>query len=184
MDLAVASGASLKSLWFILWGLTLICWLRCWEVPCSSIRRHICGYLQRNEQQTRWSVQRMPQLHYPSRLGQARWTCFFMCDYASKSLQMNVSKMLNTVKHLRFIGLLPPHRKTTSSQHRCQRAVFFRGSPRQKADHPSDRGKQGEKAQEQPWLWGCWPTFSPRDHRRLERAVKSINTAHFSPVSF
>lgn len=67
--------------------------------------------------------------------------------HASLCAIMPVSfKMLNTVKHLQIIGLLPPHRKTTSSQHRCQRAVFFRSSSRQKADHPCDRGNKRGKA--------------------------------------
>lgn len=53
-------------------GWFLLCFLRCWEIPCSRIGGHICGYLQRDEQQTCGSVQRMPKLHHPSGLGQER----------------------------------------------------------------------------------------------------------------
>lgn len=53
--------------WFLFLG-----FLRCWEIPCSGIGGHICGYLQRDEQQTCGSVQRMPELHHPSGLGQER----------------------------------------------------------------------------------------------------------------
>lgn len=70
---------------------------------------------------------------------------------------------LNTTVHMCgvFFGSF---RKTTPSQHKCQRAVLFRSASRQEADHPCYRGKREKGA-----LAALrWPT-SPLGMRRAAR---------------
>lgn len=43
------------------------------QVFGCGIRWQLCGYLQRDEQQEGWCVQRIHELHHPSGLGQERW---------------------------------------------------------------------------------------------------------------
>lgn len=169
---------------------SLFCWPRCWEVSGSGIRRHFCGYLQRNEQQKSGSLQRMPQLHHPSGLGQERWACFSKYCYLRISLQMqclraNYAFKMSRLKNTTHLWALSHHTGKLLQVNTGAKEQFFFEAPRGKRQTiPATEVSRETRQQEQPWLWRCWPTFSPWDERRLGEGQRSINTAHFSPVSF